>query len=145
MTAPGTVDHQQFEGVRLAISELDANVRRNIQARDADAMVDGYYAEDARVLLPEQGEVQGKGAIREMWRALVAAGMADLVIETDHLYVGGDLAVGTGTVRATVRPAGGRPTIREGRFTVAFRRQSDGTWRNIIDMYTIDSERPAID
>ena len=108
-------------------------------------MVDGYYAEDARVILPEQGEVQGKGAIREMWRALVAAGMVDLVIETDHVYVGGDLAVGTGNVRSTVYPPGGRRKIREGRFTVAFRRQPDGTWRNIIDMFTIDSERPVGD
>ena len=145
MTISGTVDHQHFEDVRLAISELDANVRRNIQARDADAMVDGYYAEDARILLPEQGEVQGKGAIREMWRALVADGMVDLAIETDHLYVGGDLAVGTGTVWAKVHPPESRPMIRKGRFTVAYRRQPDGAWRNIIDMFTIDSELPAID
>jgi len=145
MTAPGTVGHQQFDEVRLAISELDANVRRNIQARDADAMVDGYYAEDARVLPPGHGEVQGKGAIREMWRTLVAGGMVDLVLETDHLDVGGDLAVGTGTALATVHPAGGRHMSMQGRFTVAFHRQPDGTWRNIVDMYTIDSERPATD
>ena len=122
ITVPQTVDHQPFDNVRLGISELDANVRRNIQARDADSMVDGYYAEDARVLPPGQGEVQGKGAIREMWRALVAGGMVDLVLDTDRLNVGGDLVVGTGTARATVNPAEGRPKFLEGRYTVAFRK-----------------------
>jgi len=136
-------DGQSSEDVRLAICELDANARRNIQARDPDAMVDGYYAEDARVIPPGQGVVEGKGAIREMWRTLVTAGMVDLVLETAHIQSVGDLAVGTGTARATVHPQGGEAMILEGRFTVAFRRQHDGAWRNIVDMYTIDSERPA--
>ena len=129
--------------IRLAIRELDENVRRHIQSRDADAMVDSYYAEDARVLPPGQGEVQGKAAIREMWRALVTNGMVDLVLETGQVESAGDLALGTGTARATVHPAIGPAVILEGRYTVAFRRQPDGAWRNIIDMYTIDSERSA--
>jgi hypothetical protein len=69
MDTQRTADDHSSEAVRLAIRELDANARRNIQARDPDAMVDSYYAEDARVLPPGQGEVEGKGAIREMWRA----------------------------------------------------------------------------
>lgn len=108
-----TADDHSSESVRLAICELDASVRRNIQARDADAMVDGYYAEDARVLPPGQGEVEGKGAIREMWRALVTSGMVDLVLETGHIQTAGDLAVGTGTARATVHPQDGAPMILE--------------------------------
>jgi uncharacterized protein (TIGR02246 family) len=132
-----------LDSIRLAIRELDENVRRQIRSRDADAMVDSYYAEDARVLPPGQGEVQGKAAIREMWRALVTNGMVDLVLETGHIESAGDLAFGTGTARATVHPPDGPAVILEGRYTVAFRRQPDGVWRNIVDMYTIDSERPA--
>lgn len=143
MNTQRTADDHSSEAVRLAIRELDENVRRNIQARDPDAMVDGYYAEDARLLPPGQGEVEGKGAIREMWRALVTGGMVDLVLETGHIQSAGDLAVGTGTARATVHPQGGEPMILEGRYAVVFRRQPDGEWRNIVDMYTIDSERPA--
>jgi uncharacterized protein (TIGR02246 family) len=143
MTAPRSREQHASDPVQDAIRELDADVRRHIQAGDADAMVDSYYAEDGRVLPPGQGEVQGKVAIREMWRALVASGMVDLVLETGHIETAGDLAFGTGTARATVHPAGSPPVILEGRYAVAFRRQPDGAWRNIVDMYTIDSERPA--
>lgn len=131
------------ESVLAAIRELDANVRRNIQARDADAMVDGYYAENARVLPPGQGVIQGKEPIREMWRAQVAGGMVDLMLETEQVESVGDLAFGTGIARATVHLQGGPAIIREGRYAVAFRRQPDGAWRNTIDMFSIDSERPA--
>jgi uncharacterized protein (TIGR02246 family) len=137
------LQQQAPDKVRAAICELDASVRRNIQARDVDAMVDGYYAEDARILPPGQGEVQGKAAIREMWRGLVASGMTDLVLDTTHIEAVGDLAVGTGTARATMHSADAAAVILEGRYTVVFRRQGNGEWRNIIDMYTIDSERPA--
>ena len=132
-----------LEEVRAAICELDASVRRNIQSRDADAMVDGYYADDARILPPGQGEVRGKAAIREMWRGLVASGMTDLFLDTTHIEAAGDLAVGTGTARATVHSTGAEPVVLEGRYTVVFRQQANGHWRNIIDMYTIDSESPA--
>jgi ketosteroid isomerase-like protein len=78
-----------------------------------------------------------------MWRGLVASGMVDLVLETTHVEAAGDLAVGTGTARATVQSAGAGTMILEGRYTVVFRRQVRGEWRTIVDMYTIDSERPA--
>jgi uncharacterized protein (TIGR02246 family) len=134
---------QTLEEVYAAIRELDANVRRHIQDRDADAMVDGYYAENARILPPSGGELQGRVAIREMWRGLVASGMIDLVLETAQIEAAGDLAVGTGIARATVHPPGAGAVILEGRYTVVFRRQANGQWRTVVDMYTIDSERPA--
>ena len=132
---------QNSSDVAAAVRELDADVRRNIQARNADAMVDGYYADDARVLPPVGGVIQGKEAIREMWRALVREGMGDLVLETEILDTAGDLAFGIGVARATVRQQDAAPVVMEGRYTVAFRRGSDGTWRNFVDMYTIDSQR----
>ena len=141
MTSPGTLNEYSSDPILAAIRELDANVRLNIQARDADAMVDSYYAENARVLPPGQGQIQAKGQW-EMWRALVASGMVDLVLETEHIESAGDLAFGTGTARATVHPPGGPAVILEGRYAVAFRQQPDGAWRNIVDMYSIDSERP---
>ena len=125
MTSPGTLNEYSSDPILAAIRELDANVRLNIQARDADAMVDSYYAENARVLPPGQGQIQGKGPIREMWRALVASGMVDLVLETEHIESAGDLAFGTGTARATVHPPGGPAVILEGRYAVA----SAGSWR----------------
>ena len=78
---------------------------------------------------------------------LVTFGMVDLVLETGHIQSAGDLAIGTGTgtARAAVHPQGGEPLILEGRYSVAFRRQPDGTRRNIVDRCTIDSERPAGD
>jgi ketosteroid isomerase-like protein len=106
-------------------------------------MVENYYAEDARILPPGNGEVRGRAAIREMWRGLVASGMVDLVLDTSHIEASGDLIVGTGTARATLQPAGAGAVLLEGRYTVVFRRQANGEWRNIIDMYTIDSEQPA--
>lgn len=145
MTSPGTSHEDASDSILGAIRELDAIVGRCIRARDADAMVDSYYAEDAVVLPPGQGEVKGKRSIREMWRAVVASGMVDLVLETENIESGGDLAFGTGTAKATMHPAGGPAVIREGRYAVAFRRQPDGAWRNTIDMFTIDSERPAGD
>ena len=129
--------------LHAAIRELDATVRRHIQAGDAEAMVENYYADDARILPPGNGEVMGRAAIREMWRGLVGSGMVDLVLETTHIETSGDLIVGTGNAKATVQPPGAAAVLLEGRYTVVFRQQANGEWRNIIDMYTIDAERPA--
>jgi ketosteroid isomerase-like protein len=57
MSTPHSLREETPGEVRDAIHELDGKVRRHIQAGDAHAMVDGYYAEDARILPPGQGEV----------------------------------------------------------------------------------------
>ena len=80
-----------------------------------------------------------------MWRELIANGIINLELEAQHIESAGDLAFGTGIAKATVHTAGGSLVIMAGRYAVAFRRQPDGAWRNVVDMYTIDSQQRLSD
>lgn len=119
------------EGAIRALS--DAFVRY-FNAGDADGLVEAMYAEDARLFPPNMPVISGLAQIREAFREFLAAGMGGLTVETFEVEVAGsgDLAYGTGTFSLA------RPAPDQGKFVEVYRRQADGSWECIIDMFSSD-------
>jgi uncharacterized protein (TIGR02246 family) len=99
---------------------------------DIDALLDLYEPE--ATVIPEPGSpVTGHAAIREAFAPLVAL-KGQMQLRTTAVIETGDLAL----VYAEWSLTGGTdqegsPVNLEGRSTELMRRQSDGSWRDIID------------
>ena len=128
---------------REALRGLDEAFVRNANRRDAEALVAEFYAEDAVLLPPNAPMIEGAEAIRGFWRTILEAGVADVTLETTRLCLAGDLAYGVGRYALTAPRAGCGCAVDEGKYVVVFRRQADGTWKAVADMFGSDRPPPA--
>jgi ketosteroid isomerase-like protein len=117
-----------------AIRALSDSFVRHFNAADADQLVQAFYTEDARLLPPNHPMITGRSQIREAFREFLQAGMGGLTIEDYEIEVAGsgDLAYGFGTFSLA------RPAPDRGKFVEVYRRQADGSWKCIADMFSSD-------
>jgi uncharacterized protein (TIGR02246 family) len=121
---PGTSD--AFRAVRA----LEAEFQRHANANDAAALTEAFYADDAVLLPPNAPQASGKAAIRDFWKAFLATGISDVVLDTGNVSSSGDLAYGVGKYGYT--SAGAR---QSGKYVVVYRRQSNGSYRAVADAF----------
>ncbi len=116
------------------LRELDENYVASVRAKDVSGIVDGFYAENARLLPPNQPAIQGTHAIKEFYTTILNAGVSEIALNTTHFDVSGDLAYGYGEYRMTLA---GTPS--NGKYLVVYRRQADGGWKAVEDMFSPNS------
>ena len=117
-----------------AIRALNEAFVRHFNAGDAEGLARAVYAEDARLLPPNQPMIVGRAQIAAALRGFLEAGMGGLTIESYELEIArsGDLAYGIGTFSLA------RPAPDRGKFVEVYRRQADGSWRCVADMFSSD-------
>ena len=117
-----------------AIRALSDAFVRHFNAGDADQLVQAVYSDDARLLPPNHPMVSGRSQISEAFRQFLGAGFGGMTIDTSEIEVAsaGDLAYAIGTYSLE------RPAPDRGKFVEIYRRQSDGSWRCIADMFSSD-------
>jgi len=115
-----------------AVGALGDGFARSVNAGDAEWIAREFYAEDADFLPPNHRMVSGRSGIRRFFRALFEAGVGDLATETTRIEVSGELAYRVG--RYTM----GKPAPDRGKFVQVFRRQADGSWRCVADVFNRD-------
>lgn len=112
------------------------------KAGDAARLVDAYYADDAIVLPPDAPPVEGKAKIREFWDGMMKQGtIVDLKLQTQRIVSSGSIATEVGLLEEVVRMGEKDVTIR-GKYAVTYRRQSDGTWRAAVDIFSVEPPPP---
>lgn len=102
-------------------------------------MVTGFYATDAIILPSGATTIEGIDSIREFWRAAPDHGLVSLTIETETTEVSGDIGFEVGRFNRTLRPRHGAPFQENGKFLVVYRRQEEGVWRAIAEMFNTNS------
>jgi uncharacterized protein (TIGR02246 family) len=125
----------------MARSDIDAlrdTLIRGVEKGDA-ALIASLYAPDARLLPPGAEAVTGEG-IQAYWQSFldmgVTGGRLDLVTFEER----DDLAVQEGRYEVT----NGSEVLDTGKFVDVSRRQPDGSWKLIIDIFN-SSQTPAAD
>jgi ketosteroid isomerase-like protein len=103
-----------------------------------EALVDAYYAPDARVLPPNAPVAIGRAAIRDVLTGMLTGGPLELRMENAIRQASGELAYHSGRYDLTVRPAGGEPIRDQGKYLEVFRLQPDGRWQCVADMFSSD-------
>ena len=106
-------------------------------AGDVDRVV-AIYAGDAVLLPPNLPPQRGTAAIRNFWGGLLKAYTLNFEIGSDTVEGRGDLAYNLGHYRFTAVPKEKKnPGIAdEGKFVEILKKQGDGSWKYIVDMYS---------
>jgi ketosteroid isomerase-like protein len=123
-------------GDSSGILAVDSAFRSAANAGDA-AAVAAAYATDASLLPPNLPLQRGRGAVRRFWGNLFETYTVTFETAPDVIEGRGDLAYTMGHYRFTAVPkVKSAPGIAdEGKFVEILKRQSDGSWKYIVDIY----------
>jgi uncharacterized protein (TIGR02246 family) len=124
--------------IKTVVHDLCDGVMRNVTARDAAALADGFYTDDAILLPPGAPMIRGRDRIRDFWAKLMADGLTGLRLDTLDVIGDGSMAYEVGQFEMTVQQDG-PPQQVGGKYMVVFRRGDDGAWRAAADMFNADS------
>jgi len=126
-----------------AIKEMSTAWGQAVTKGDVAALA-GQFADDAVRLFPNAPVIAGKAAIAETIQATSDRYRQEETDVAEDVHVVGDLgyAVGTYVYRATAKVPGEAVIEDKGKYVSIFRRQSDGSWKIIIDIP--NSDLPAV-
>jgi len=140
-TGDAALAKQQAED-EATIRRLDAAWVKAAASKDPDAWV-AFYAGNATVLPPNAKTMTDKAAIRKSIADLLSLPNLQLSWEPTKVEVAksGDLAYLYGAYSMTMTDQQGKPVTDFGKNVEIWKRQSDGSWRCIVD--TWNSDLPA--
>jgi len=126
------------------LRDLDAKWSAAAGAKDVDKTV-SYYSEDAVVMPPNAPSATTKEAIRSAWKEMLTSPGAAISWKTTKVEVAksGDLAYVSGTYEETMTDASGKPVKDHGKYVEIFKKQADGTWKVVADIWNSDLPAPA--
>lgn len=118
------------------ILQLDAEWSEAAQSRDVDRVV-SYWADDATVLPPGGPAIVGKAAIREFVAKSFENPSFRISWKTNDVVMSPDgaFAYGLGTNRVNVTAPDGTPVTIDGKAVTIWRREKDGSWKCIVDIW----------
>jgi ketosteroid isomerase-like protein len=130
---------------RAAIRKLDDDWVKVMTSEkpDFDAAVVPYYAEDAKVLGPNAPIMEGRDALKaalKQWPPIKSLSMKEIALEGE-----GGLAYRTYTFTWTmVMPGVAEPVTDTGKGIEVYKKQADGTWRVVRDVFNSDLPAPGL-
>ncbi len=108
------------------------------------ATVGSLYADDALMFPPDSDIVKGRSAIEAFWKATKDAGAKSIELEILDLQSSGNLAIETGTGAIHMQPANQAESIEKAKYVVVWKRQKDGSWKIIRDIWNGMAPAPAM-
>ncbi|MEO5826444.1 MAG: DUF4440 domain-containing protein [Gemmatimonadales bacterium] len=139
-SAPAFEPAKALEALRTA----DAMVQEAVVSKDAERTA-SFYAENAVLMPVAEPSVEGRAAILAEWRHVFAipgiANSARLVAA--DVSTAGDLGYTRGTYEAPMLSADGQSLLERGKWVSIWKRQADGEWRIIVDIYNTDTPPPV--
>jgi uncharacterized protein (TIGR02246 family) len=121
-----------------AIRKLDEEFMKAANAKDAAALVKLFYADNAALMPPNHPIVEGRANIQTYFQGLMDGGFKSITLSTPKIESSGDLAYGRGVYQLSLAPPGGAPIEDVGKYVVTYRRQSDGSWKAVADIFNSD-------
>jgi uncharacterized protein (TIGR02246 family) len=122
-----------------ALRDADAQWSAAAGTKDLDKTV-SYYADDAIVMPPNASAATTKDAIRSAWKEMLTAPGAAISWKATKVEVAkaGDLAYVSGTYEETTTDTSGRSVKDHGKYVEIFKKQADGTWKVVADIWNSD-------
>ncbi len=121
------------------LRDLDAKWSAAAGAKDIDKTV-SYYSEDAIVMPPNAPIAATRETIRSAWKEILTSPGAAISWKATKVEVAksGDLAYVSGTYEETMNDASGKPVKDHGKYVEIFKKQADGTWKVVADIWNSD-------
>jgi uncharacterized protein (TIGR02246 family) len=127
-----------------SIRAADEALQQAIAKRELERIA-SFYAEDAVLLPMAEPIVTGKEAIRAEWRHVLCIPGIQNVSALKHIDVSrsGDLGYSRGTYISHMVGPKGEPLTEPGKWVSIWKKQSDGQWRIVVDIYNTDIMPPV--
>ena len=122
------------EDVAQIIERLSEQYSRSVNSGDTDWLVETFYAPAAYFLPPGNDMARGSGQIRAVIDGLLQAGVGDFAMQTEKIEADRDIAYRIGYFTL------GKPTPDRGKFIEVYRRQTDGSWKCVGDIFNSNQE-----
>ena len=133
----GTGDTRSAD--EAALKSLDDEWSKAIGSRDVEKTI-SYYTDDAVVMLPNIPTLTSKEAIRSLWKAMLespsfSGGWKATKVEVAR---SGDLAYVSGNYEFKEQDDSGKPITDKGKYFAVWRKQADGSWKCVADVFNSD-------
>jgi ketosteroid isomerase-like protein len=127
--------------VQHAIDSAEIRFSTGMMKGDT-ASINSVYADDAVILPPNAKAARGRTALSQMHAGMISGVSFPAVeLKSEDLIVSGDYGIETGTYRMTIQPKQGKPMSDVGKFVSIWKKQPDGSWKMIRDIF--NSDMPA--
>ncbi len=134
----GREAHPDIRAEEIAIRELDAKWSKAAAANDLESTV-SFYADDATLLPPNAPIATSKAAIRASWAELLVPGVAvSWQVNKVDVAASGEMAYLIGSYTVTMKDAQGNPANDHGKLLEVWKKQADGKWKTVADIYNSD-------
>jgi uncharacterized protein (TIGR02246 family) len=121
-----------------AIRDADSAWSAASAAKDLDRYL-FYFAPEASIFPPNSPIITGLEAIRKAGVQYFATpgNMSSKTAKVD-VSRGGDFGYSSGTYEYTFKDAKGKPVIDRGKYLTVWKKQPDGNWKAVADIYNSD-------
>jgi ketosteroid isomerase-like protein len=135
-TAPrGTSDTRATDEATLR--KLDDEWSKAAGAKDVEKTI-SYYTDDALIMPPNSPVLHGKDAARGMWNGMFSVPGFGGGWKSTKVEVSGDLGWVTGNYEMNETDAAGKPKTDKGKYLEVWKKQADGSWKCVADMFNTD-------
>jgi uncharacterized protein (TIGR02246 family) len=134
-----TVSAADSKNIEQALRDLDAHWSAAAAAKDLEKTI-SFYSPDALVLPTNAPAATTREAIRNTWKELLASPGLAISWKTTRVEVAksGDIAYTTGTYELTMNDANGTPINDRGKYVEVWKKQADGKWKVVADIWNSD-------
>ena len=119
------------------LAQLDDDWSKVAGTRDA-AKVATFYADDAIAYPPGMPIAIGRAAAQRVWASYFVNATFKISWKTDNAEVSGDLGYTAGTYEDSYKGADGKVVTETGKYTCVWKKQKDGSWKAIHDIWNAD-------
>ena len=135
--APETPPHDPAAD-KAAVDAVRNREQAALNAGNIDSLV-AVYADDIDMMAPGAPTARGTAAVRDLTTTMLAGGTPSVNYTSSTVEISGDIAIDRYTGTFTMTPKAGGLAINE---TIkglhVLRRQADGSWRIIQDVWNAD-------
>lgn len=98
--------------------------------------------EDASMLAPHAPTTTGKVAVRKMVEDMSAIPGFSLKWQPVSAVTSGDMGYTLGTYEMSMSDSKGAPKVEHGKYATIWRKQTDGSWKVVVDMFNSNESMP---
>jgi ketosteroid isomerase-like protein len=122
-----------------AIEKLDQEWNAASMAHSADGWL-GFYSDDAIVMPPNETMHSDKAAVEKSIKDMFAVPGMELKWQNKKVEVSksGDMAYSLGNYQWKSKDAKGKDYNETGKYTEIWKKQPDGTWKCVADIWNAD-------
>jgi ketosteroid isomerase-like protein len=120
------------------LAKLDDEWSAAAGKKDVDQVV-SFYSEDAMVYPPGEPVAVGKEAAKKVW-SFITDPSSTISWKTTHAEVVGDLGYTAGTYKDSFKGPDGKIVSETGKYLCVWKKQKDGKWKAIHDMWNANSK-----